>query len=86
MGVKSERGQKMEVQTQREVDSILKWGIVFSLLWLAGVGSLMARGRAQLATARSHCAKHAARSGRGGDRIGLATSGLLGSAGLSTDQ
>ncbi len=32
----------MEVTSQREIDSMLKWGIVFSLLWLAGVGSLIA--------------------------------------------
>lgn len=25
---------------QRKVDSMLKWGIVFSILWLAGIGSL----------------------------------------------
>ncbi|MCG3120978.1 MAG: hypothetical protein ALAOOOJD_03902 [bacterium] len=25
---------------QRRVDSLLKWGIVFSILWLAGIGSL----------------------------------------------
>jgi hypothetical protein len=28
--------------TQRQVDGMLKWGIVFSLLWLAGIGSFAA--------------------------------------------
>lgn len=28
--------------TQEKVDSMLKWGIVFSILWCAGVGSLIA--------------------------------------------
>jgi hypothetical protein len=28
--------------TQRQVDRMLKWGIVFSLLWLAGIGSIVA--------------------------------------------
>ena len=27
---------------QREIDTMLKWGIVFSLIWLAGIGSSVA--------------------------------------------
>ena len=27
---------------QSQLDSMLKWGIIFSLFWLAGVGSLVA--------------------------------------------
>ncbi len=27
---------------QSQLDSILKWGIIFSLFWLAGIGSLVA--------------------------------------------
>lgn len=27
---------------QSQLDSILKWGIIFSIFWLAGVGSLVA--------------------------------------------
>jgi hypothetical protein len=30
------------LQEQAKVDSILKWGIVFSIVWLAGIGSLIA--------------------------------------------
>lgn len=27
--------------TQDKVDSMLKWGIIFSIIWLAGIGSLI---------------------------------------------
>lgn len=30
------------IQTQDKVDKLLKWGIIFSILWLAGFGSLLA--------------------------------------------
>jgi formate-dependent nitrite reductase membrane component NrfD len=30
------------VKRQQEIDSMLRWGIVFSLLWLAGIGSFIA--------------------------------------------
>jgi hypothetical protein len=28
--------------TQNEIDRRLRWGIIFSILWLAGIGSLIA--------------------------------------------
>lgn len=34
------RAEKSHVQ--KEVDRVLKWGIIFSIVWMGGVGSLIA--------------------------------------------
>jgi hypothetical protein len=55
----------MIITDQREVDSILRWGIVFSVLWLGGIGSLVAV-RAGLRARRLIAASDGTLTGSGG--------------------
>jgi hypothetical protein len=35
-------GEQLSQEAQRRVDDLLRWGVVFSIFWMMGIGSLIA--------------------------------------------